>query len=415
MTRRRFLMQAGGAILCGFATGDRAMPKTQQTMPGSSGVTGTPRGDSRRVKLFLCGDVMIGRGIDQILGHPGNPRLFERYVGSAKEYVEIAERASGAIPRRVGPAYIWGDALAELERARPDVRLVNLETAVTTAGDAWPGKGIHYRMHPANAQCLVAAKIDCCVLANNHVLDWGYGGLEETIATLHAAGIRSVGAGKDAAQAAAPVVIDTPSGVRVLVCASGSPSAGVPMAWAARKHRAGVNLLDEYAPDAAEHVARDVRAMKQPGDLVIASIHWGGNWGYDVPREHQQLAHRLVDDAGVDVVHGHSSHHPRPIEVYRDKLILYGCGDFLNDYEGIGGYESFRPELSLMYLPELDPASGRLLRLTVVPTCIRRFRVNRAAEKDAAWLLEMLNREVRPVGISFEAQPGGALELRLCG
>ena len=390
LARRRFLLQAGGTMLCGFATGE----------------------DPRRVKLFLCGDVMTGRGIDQILGHPGNPRLFERWVASASEYVEIAERANGVIPRRVDPDYIWGDALAELERAQPDLRLVNLETAVTTAGDAWPGKGIHYRMHPANAQCLAAAKIDCCVLANNHVLDWGYGGLDETIATLHASGIRSAGAGKNEAQAAVPAAIGTPGGVRILVFGYGSPSAGVPLEWAARKHRAGVNVLDEFAPDAAERVASDVRAMKRPGDLVIASIHWGGNWGYEVPREHQRLAHRLIDDAGVDVIHGHSSHHPRPIEVYRDKLILYGCGDFLNDYEGIGGHESFRPELALMYLPELDPASGRLVRMTVIPTCIRRFRVNRASEKDSAWLREMLNREGRLFGSSFEPQPDGALELR---
>ena len=47
-----------------------------------------------------------------------------------------------------------------------------------------------------------------------------------------------------------------------------------------------------------------------------------------------RFAHRLID-AGVDVVHGHSSHHPRPIEVYRGKLILYGCGDTIDDYEGI--------------------------------------------------------------------------------
>ena len=403
MIRRRFLMQAGGAMLWGFAA---------DAVPESSDITGTLREDACRVKLFLCGDVMTGRGIDQILAHPGNPRLFERYMDSAREYVEIAERASGVIPRRVGPDYIWGDALAELERARPDVRLVNLETAVTTAGDAWPGKGIHYRMQPANVQCLVAAKIDCCVLANNHVLDWGYDGLEETIATLRAARIRSVGAGTNAAQAAAPAAIDTLSGVRVLVFAYGSPSAGVPMEWAARTRRAGVNVLDESAPDAAEHVARDVRALKQPGDLVIASIHWGGNWGYDVPREHRQLAHRLIDEAGVDVVHGHSSHHPRPIEVYRDKLILYGCGDFLNDYEGIRGNESFRPELSLMYLSELDPASGRLRSLTLIPTCIRRFRVNRASALDATWLRDMLNREGRRFGTSVELQTGGALELR---
>ena len=80
------------------------------------------------------------------------------------------------------------DALAELERARLDARIVNLETAVTTVGDAWPGKGVHYRMHPENVSCLTGARIDCCTLANNHVVDWGYGGLADTLAALHRAG-----------------------------------------------------------------------------------------------------------------------------------------------------------------------------------------------------------------------------------
>jgi len=156
------------------------------------------------VTLFLCGDVMTGRGIDQVLAHPGKPHLHEQYVRSALDYVSIAERASGPIERPVTPEYIWGDALAELERVRPDARIVNLETAVTTAEDAWPGKAVHYRMHSANVSCLTAARIDCCVLANNHVLDWGYDGLAETLATLRTAGIRTVGAGRDATEAAAP-------------------------------------------------------------------------------------------------------------------------------------------------------------------------------------------------------------------
>jgi poly-gamma-glutamate capsule biosynthesis protein CapA/YwtB (metallophosphatase superfamily) len=51
------------------------------------------------------------------------------------------------------------------------------------------------------------------------------------------------------------------------------------------------------------------------------------------------LAYAFIDTAGIDVIHGHSSHHAKPIEIYRGKLILYGCGDFLNDYEGMRAYE----------------------------------------------------------------------------
>ena len=106
------------------------------------------------IKLFLCGDVMTGRGIDQILRESCEPQLYERYVRNAVDYVRLAERASGPIPRRVDERYIWGDALEELERARPHIRIINLETAVTQSED-WLEKGINYRMHPANVGCLI--------------------------------------------------------------------------------------------------------------------------------------------------------------------------------------------------------------------------------------------------------------------
>lgn len=371
------------------------------------------RSPASRVKLFLCGDVMTGRGIDQILPQPSEPGLFEPHVRSAVSYVEIAEQVSGAIPRRVDPQYVWGDALAELERARPDARIVNLETAVTAVDNAWRGKVIHYRMQPANVSCLSAARIDCCALANNHVLDWGYRGLAETLATLRGAGMQTTGAGSNAAEATSPALIELAGDRRALVFAYGSPSAGVPLAWAARRNRAGVSLLDEFAPDAAQRVARDVLGVRRPGDLVIVSLHWGGNWGYQVPREQRAFAHRLIEEAGVDLVHGHSSHHPRPIEVYRGKLILYGCGDFLNDYEGIGSHESFRPELCLMYLPELDAMTGRLLRLALIPMRILKFRVSRASAEEAGWLQRMLNRESGRFGTRIERRPDDSLELNL--
>jgi hypothetical protein len=96
----------------------------------------------------------------------------------------------------VDPASIWGNALEILKAAAPDVRLVNLETAVTRGGTPWAGKDIHYRMHPQNIACLTAAGLDCAVLANNHVLDWGLAGLDETLETLHHAGIHTAGAGE---------------------------------------------------------------------------------------------------------------------------------------------------------------------------------------------------------------------------
>ncbi len=108
---------------------------------------------------------------------------------------------------------------------------------------------------------------------------------------------------------------------------------------------------------------------------MVLSIHWGGNWGYEIEPAFQTFARDVIDRAGVDLVFGHSSHHAMGIEVYRQKLIIYGAGDFLNDYEGITGHESYRGDLSLMYFPSVDPATGRLVELTMVPTRIRHMQV----------------------------------------
>ena len=128
--------------------------------------------------LILAGDVMTGRGIDQILASPGSPRLREEYVVDARSYVDLAEDVNGPIPEPVADAWPWGDALAAMDEVGPAVRVMNLETSVTRSEEVAPGKGVLYRMNPANLPCLAAARIDCCGLANNHVLDWGRAGLE---------------------------------------------------------------------------------------------------------------------------------------------------------------------------------------------------------------------------------------------
>ena len=70
---------------------------------------------------------MTGRGIDQVLSHSVDSILYEPYVRDAHDYVELAEKAHGPIPRPVNVDYIWGEALQELERASVDLRIINLD------------------------------------------------------------------------------------------------------------------------------------------------------------------------------------------------------------------------------------------------------------------------------------------------
>ncbi len=397
MNRRGFLLAGGAALLPSALAHAKNM--TENSSTGAQTLT-----------LFLGGDVMSGRGIDQILPHPADPRIHEAYLKSARDYVSLSEQRFGPLPLPVDYAYPWGDALAELDRHQPDFRIVNLETAITARGEPWPGKGIQYRMHPDNLPCLSAAKLDCCVLANNHVLDWGYEGFADSLAALDKAGMHTAGAGRDTAAASRPALLQR-NGRRVWVFAWGMDGSGVPEAWAAGANRAGVNFLQDLSSASVAKIAEAVRAVKRPGDVVVASLHWGSNWGYGVSKDRRRFAHALIDKAGVDVVHGHSSHHPRPIEVYRGKLILYGCGDLINDYEGISGYEMFRGELGLLYFVTLD-RSGRLQVLAMRPLTRRRLRLNVSSQADAAWLANKLDEESERFGSRVELAPDLTLQLR---
>jgi poly-gamma-glutamate synthesis protein (capsule biosynthesis protein) len=207
--------------------------------------------------------------------------------------------------------------------------------------------------------------------------------------TLDAAGIAHAGAGSDAEEAMRPAVLDA-GNARLLLFSFASRTSGIPEDWKATSISPGVNLLDDLSEESAARVADQMRAHQQSGDLIIASIHWGSNWGYEIPHDQIRFAHRLIEE-GIAIVHGHSSHHVKAIEVFKERLILYGCGDFVTDYEGISGYEMFRGDLALMYLIDLDSRSGKLMTVRLIPMRMRRFRLERASLTEAEWLCDRLN------------------------
>jgi poly-gamma-glutamate capsule biosynthesis protein CapA/YwtB (metallophosphatase superfamily) len=358
--------------------------------------------------IFLTGDVMTGRAIDQLLPHPGDPTLCESVVSDARTYIRLAEQTNGPIPAPIDFAWPWGEAVDIVEQYAPDVRLLNLETSITARGEFAKGKAVHYRMHPDNVGCLTAIRPDVCALANNHILDFGYEGLTDTLRTLDDAGIRGVGAGFDAPRAERPGIVGRPDGTRVVIASCGMGSSGIPRAWAATGDRPGVAYVPDMSDRSARTIADRVLALKGPGDIAVVSVHWGSNWGYEVDTAQIRFAHRLIDD-GIDVVHGHSSHHPRPIEVYHGKLIMYGCGDTIDDYEGISTYEAFRHELRLLYFASIDESDTVL---HMVPMRMRRIRLERAPKEDAEWLRATVAEISGRFGTRIETSPDGALTVR---
>lgn len=282
--------------------------------------------------------------------------------------------------RTAAPASVWGDTLPVLAGA--DLRIANLECVLARGGTPWPGKVFHFRSAPQNVACLTAAGIDAVSLANNHTLDYGPEALLESVAALDAAGIRHAGAGADDDAAWSPAVVRAGGlDVGLVAFTDNTPD------WAAAPRSPGV----AYAPvDAAHPLGRRlrevVRATRPAVDVLIVSAHWGGNWGAEVPAEHRALAHALVED-GADLVFGHSPHIVRGIEVYRGRPVIYGAGDFIDDY-AVDPVE--RNDQSFIFMLDLGGSArdgGAGPRLLLWPTLIvdrRAVLAGRAARPIAA-------------------------------
>lgn len=360
------------------------------------------------ITMFLCGDVMLGRGVDQILHYPSDPALHEDYIKDAKDYVKLAEAKSGPIPRKVNASYVWGQALYLMNRPEIQARIINLETSITNSSD-WMNKGINYRMSPKNIDTLLAAKVDVCTLANNHTLDWGEQGLVETMDILKKQDIQFAGAGHSLEEAAQPATVELSGGGRILVFSCAMPSSGVPLSWAAGTKKLGLNVIKDYSQESIDFLARRINLYKRDNDIAVISIHWEGNWGYEIPKEQTEFARALIDE-GADIIHGHSSHHFKGIEVYREKLIIYGCGDFINDYEGIKGFEKYHGELSLMFFPAVELSTGKLRSLVLIPMRLSGLHLVRAIKKEVQWVQKILNREGLSRQTHFILAPDDSIE-----
>ena len=350
--------------------------------------------------LCLTGDVMTGRGVDQILSAAGDPRLWERYVDDARTYVDLAEKASGPIPAPVDPGWPWGDALQVMDQVDPDLRIINLETSITTSDDTAPGKAVHYRMHPGNIGCLTAARPDACALANNHVLDLGVRGIEETLDALAGAGLPTAGAGRDKEEAWRPLELSA-GDRRVLVWSVGAACSGVaqpggrprPAGSGVRRRPVTGRCRGPLRPRAPYKATGRYRGRDHPLGLELG-IRRPARPGPLRPLAGRQRGGRRPRALVAPPPSGRGL--PR-------QLVLYGCGDLVNDYEGISGDERYRPDLRLLYFVYLD-GSGRLDRVTMAPLQARQMRLWHAIEPDAQWLRRALNKASRRFG--WRHRPG---------
>uniref|UniRef100_A0A7C2WJ45 CapA family protein n=1 Tax=Thermorudis sp. TaxID=1969470 RepID=A0A7C2WJ45_9BACT len=303
--------------------------------------------------------------------------------------------------KRLPPAYAWGDTLPLLQRA--DARFINLECAITDWGEPEPGKVFCFRTDAKNVEVLRVAHIDAVSLANNHVLDYGEPGLRETLRNLDASGIRHAGAGLTALEAQQPawLAID---GLRIafLAATDNQPD------WEATADRPGVFYIPiDPADERFQRLVTLVRAAKRAADLVVVSLHWGPNWGYQPLPEHPTAA-RLLIESGADIIFGHSAHIFRGVEVYRGRPILYSCGDFVDDY-AVDQVE--RNDESFIFQVHLT--GRKLARLSLIPTIINEFQARLAEGTRRDSICEKMSSLCRKLGTEVRrAASGLEIELR---
>lgn len=344
----------------------------------------------------------------------------------------------------VNGEYLWKDYLSLRIQPPPDVKIVNLETALTKTidnKDVPTEKGINYHLHMDNFDPIFRRYIEeghgeeteeqsdkkseetnevsvipvVIALANNHIMDFGHQAFaEETLPFLEECEqlpkyhnkLFFVGVGRDLKSASKPAIIQrTDSSLSsrdnirdsdtICIVAAGSMDSGIPRDWGARKSSEGVLLLPRLHSEAGVTEALAIiksslsqhnipvnsgGTNKKNKPLIIASIHFGPNWAYrygdDGQSYRQQFAHALIDECGVDLIHGTSSHHIRGMEVYKGKLIIYGAGDLINDYEGFSniGDEDF-VEHGAFFIVDICKDDHTLNGLTLIPTVMNRLQL----------------------------------------
>lgn len=200
-----------------------------------------------------------------------------------------------------------------------DVAIVNLEMAITERGEPYD-KEFVFRAPGSAALTLAGAGIDVVSLANNHILDFGSVGLEDTISVLDEVGILRPGAGANNAEAYAPRVLVLDNEIRVAFV---SASAIIPGGFSAGAERPGI----ADAKWAIPRVLAAVRAAASGNDVVVVSIHWGVERATCPSQDQRDLAQQLIE-AGANLILGHHPHVLQPIETFDRTVIAYSLGNF---------------------------------------------------------------------------------------
>lgn len=202
---------------------------------------------------------------------------------------------------------------------KADLTVGNLETPVTERGEQQDKKYV-FRSSPLSVHAMVEAGFDLVSLANNHVLDYGVDGLNDTLDHLNEAGLPFAGAGRNDGEAYKPVYLER-GGQRIAFVGLSRVIPAV--TWGATPDRPGVAVT--YDPTRA---LQSIEEAREEADLIVVLVHWGIELK-ETPESYQvELGHQYID-AGADLVIGSHPHVLQGLESYKGKWIAYSLGNFI--------------------------------------------------------------------------------------
>ncbi len=282
------------------------------------------------ITLALAGDVMLGRGVAQALNRD------------------------------------WEAAFAEVQPwlADADLTFANLESPLTTAPPrSSPPQaggregGYDLRASPESVAALRAAGFDVVSLANNHALDAGQTGLRETVDTLHAAGIGALLDGKAGGS------VDCSPTCQLLA------------------------FDDSVAPLDVKAAAGAVAAAAERADVVIVSIHWGGEY-QAAPGPRQRSLARKLAGAGAGVIVGHGPHVLQRVEWVGETLVAYSLGNLLFD-------QPYPADCRQGVILRVTLQGDRIAAVEAIPTVTEQGRLRLANPEEAAAISDRIGLDTK--------------------
>lgn len=252
--------------------------------------------------------------------------------------------------RHVGKKYSYPFAKFP-EFGAADLSVVNLENPLTRRGVA-SEKQFNFRALPEYTRVLLAGGVDIANLANNHIYDYSEQGLFDTIHFLDEAGIRHMGAGKNALDARLPVII-TIKGVRL----------GFLGYYGLSKHSDSHPATVDSAGTALrklKFIREDIKKLREKVDIVVVNFHWGIEKENYPEQDQIHFAHKTID-FGADLIIGHHPHVLQGVELYKEKLIAYSLGNF------IFGGNSRKHEKSAIFQVSIDVDKKKIAGFDMIP------------------------------------------------